>query len=251
MLALFPGFSTGCSTARRFPSVASAGIPTTQPGTKTDYVASPGDQLKISVLRRSDFQPAVTLESASISSTGILNLPLVGDLNVGGKTMSELRTAIERAYARELIEPIVQINVTEARGNKLLVLGEVRNPGSYRVAPHMTALEAVVQAGGFTTDSDEKAIILLRNEQSGTRPAQPTGGVALNLQRMLERAEHRQNVELLPGDILYVPPDYIARSDRFFTFVSNMLAPISNSAGTVSNIVILSSVAGSGGGATR
>ena len=215
-----------------------------QPAKAVKYRVSPGDTLKVTVLRRSDLQPVVTLDSVRVDANGKISLPLVGGVNLNGTDLDGVRSAIETAYGGQLIFPVVYVEVKESRGSQIFVLGEVKTPGIYQAAPNMTALEAVMQAGGLTREAEKGGVVLLRPQVAG--PSASGNAAKLDFKKLLEQAEFKQDIALVPGDILYVPPDYIARSDRLFTHISKMLAPITNAAGAVGTVFFISR-AGEGG----
>jgi hypothetical protein len=82
-------------------------------------------------------------------------------------------------------------------------------------------------------------ILLLRTTK--VSDAGPVVG-AVSFQELFRRADVRQNVVLRPNDILYVPPDYIARSNRVLQHISNIVSPFAQVFGIISQVVILSRV---------
>lgn len=228
----------GCASRTKFPSAEQAGMTISQPAKALEYRVSPGDTLKVTVLRRSDLQPVVTLDAVRVDANGKISLPLVGGVNLKGMDLDGARSSIETAYSEQLIFPVVYVEVKESRGSQIFVLGEVRTPGIYRAAANMTALEAVMQAGGLTSEAEKGGIVLLRRGAAG--PSASGNAAKLDFKKLVEQAEFKQDVALLPGDILYVPPDYIARSDRLFTHISKMLAPITNTSAAVGTVYLIS-----------
>jgi polysaccharide export outer membrane protein len=99
-----------------------------------------------------------------IDPQGRINLALIGTVQAGGKTISELETEIERAYgAKYLQNPEVSIFVEESAGQKITVDGAVRKPGIYTVSSTSTLLEVVAQAGGFSEIADDQKTYIFRD----------------------------------------------------------------------------------------
>jgi polysaccharide export outer membrane protein len=110
-------------------------------------VLNPGAVLDISVYasgkKELDFTTTVAPDST-------IMLPLVGTQKVGGLDANKLTARLHRVYDKEyFVNPQVLVNVKEY-GGRVLVSGEVRQPGLYPVGMGLTALSATVLAGGFT-----------------------------------------------------------------------------------------------------
>jgi len=150
-----------------------------------EYTLGPGDRLRVIVFK----EPELSGEF-EISGTGVLSLPLIGQVEAEGLTVSGLEDALEAEYADGyLVDPRVNVEVLNYR--PFFIIGEVQGPGSYPYSAGMTALNAVAQAGGFTYRADQSRIFLTRGD--GAEFSVPFS----------------QRVVILPGDIIRVP-------ERFF-----------------------------------
>ena len=125
------------------------------------YLIGPGDILRISVFKN----PDLSLD-ARVSEAGTLSYPLIGSVTVGGLTLS----AAERKIAELLKEggfvlnPQVNILITQVLGGLVSVIGEVNTPGRYSVEAaggHLSGMLAV--AGGIAQTGSDMVIV------SGTR----------------------------------------------------------------------------------
>ena len=83
-----------------------------------------------------------------IVGDGIAALPLVGNIYLGGKTVSEAAKTIKSAYKPGYIKD-PEINVQVLNYRPFYIWGQVDSPGKYPHINGMTVLEAVVIAGGF------------------------------------------------------------------------------------------------------
>ncbi|RME52612.1 MAG: hypothetical protein D6795_06525 [Deltaproteobacteria bacterium] len=86
--------------------------------------------------------------------------------------------------------------------DKCYVLGEVKNPGAFKVVKGFTVLSAIVQAGGFTEFASPNKTKLIRG--SGKEKIERT----LKLKRLWNNGDQRDNIELQPGDIIIVPQGF-------------------------------------------
>lgn len=101
--------------------------------------------------------------------------------------------------------------------NKVFVLGEVKNPKSVILKGKMTVIDAIAEAGGYTRDAVTKSVMIIRGELGSQK------GIRVNLTRILKEADIGQNIELEPGDIVYVPMAFVVNIERFLRDIS---API-------------------------
>ncbi len=114
------------------------------------YKLSPFDLVKVSVYGEDDLQC-----EQRISDKGILSMPLLGGVQVGGYTVSEAEELVERAFVQQqyLRNPVVSISIERFAPKIVTVLGEVEKPGPVEI-PHgrngIPLLVAVAGAGGFT-----------------------------------------------------------------------------------------------------
>ena len=93
--------------------------------------------------------------------------------------------------------------------NKIYILGEVNSPSVIEFKEKLTLVEAIAKAGGYTNNAVTRSIIVIRGELGSQK------GVRLNLSRVLNKGDIAQNIELKPGDIVYVPKTFIANIERF------------------------------------
>ena len=78
----------------------------------------------------------------------------------------------------------------------------------------LTLVEAVTEAGGFTENSVKSSVIVLRGELGAMK------GYRVNMSRLFKKGDIGLNIELEPGDIVYVPRSFIADIERFLRDVS-------------------------------
>jgi polysaccharide export outer membrane protein len=151
------------------------------------YLLGSGDKLRISFFGKhySDLSGDYEIDGA-----GIVPLPLVGNIRLGGKTISEAENAIKDAYKPDYVkDPRVSVQVLNYR--PFYIWGQVNAPGSYPYVNGITVLEAVVIAGGFTKRAKQGKMKIIR----GNDPS---------------RTEHDATPEtvILPGDVIEVPQRY-------------------------------------------
>ncbi len=120
-----------------------------------DYIIGPGDLLRVQI---ADFPlPGQQfVEPKSVSDTGNVNMPDVGEVPVDGLTESEAADAIEEAYVRAgIFQPgAARINVitVDAKNRRFSIVGgAVGQPGRYIIErPEYRMLDALADARGIS-----------------------------------------------------------------------------------------------------
>jgi polysaccharide export outer membrane protein len=135
----------------------------------SDYRLGPEDVLDIQVWGRPDLKGSVTVDSA-----GRIQVPLLGEMRVEGRSPAELaRDLTERYQLLDPSVPEVLVSVTAYNSHKVTVLGEVRTPGQYgfRVMPDLWG--AIYAAGGPGPAADLSRVQLIRDnpEHGASRTA--------------------------------------------------------------------------------
>ena len=98
--------------------------------------------------------------------------------------------------------------------NKVFVLGEVKNPKVVNIKGRLTITEAIAEAGGFAQNAVKSSVIVISGELGSQK------GIRVDLKQFLKRADASQNVELKPGDIVYVPKSFVADIERFLAAIA-------------------------------
>ena len=181
----------------------------------TEFILGAGDTIKISVYRQDDLERSILIDPS-----GIITYPLIGDIQAAGISIFQLRDKIRDGLSKYIVDPQVSVGVTTIQSQKVIVLGEIENPGLFSLDSPMTALEAMSRAGGFTNDAKQKSILLIRG---GLKKPEL---LTLNLEKALKEGELEHNIILQNGDIIYVPRTFISNVDRFFTHLSTIISPL-------------------------
>jgi len=136
----------------RFPAAASAGPP-------AEYKIGPFDKLNISVYR----EPDLSATDMAVDAAGAINMPLIGSVDVSGRTAAQASTDIAGLYnAKYLRDAQVTVTVSEAVSKRVVVEGQVNQPGVFPIEGRMTLLEALAQARGTTTTAASKEVVIFR-----------------------------------------------------------------------------------------
>lgn len=199
-----------------------------------DYLLGAGDTIRINV-----FQNPELMTETRVSESGLVSFPLVGEVNVGGKTIQ----AAEKAIAQGLVkgkfvqQPQVNIVLLAVRGNQVAVMGMVNKPGRYPLETFNIHLsEAIAIAGGvLPTAGNGKALL------TGTRNGQPYK-YEVELASLFLNDKKSDDIVVTNGDIIYVVPGnqvsilgQVLRPGRFAleTYKMNLVDALSLSGGMI------------------
>jgi protein involved in polysaccharide export with SLBB domain len=158
-------------------------------------------------------------EIQTLRPDGKISLQLVGEVDAQGKTPSELCSELTRIYSPYLRDPNVTVIVRTFYNRRVYVGGQVMKPGLVEMPAKLTALEAIIQAGGFDMrDAELRNVIVIRHKDNQRY------GYSLNLKPFLTGGEI-QPFYLEPQDILYVPQTEIAQANQWIDQHINKLVP--------------------------
>lgn len=129
------------------------------------YKLAAGDMITITVYGEDDLKK----ERTRLTDAGTISYPVLGEIEVRGKTVGDLEKAIaDGLRGRYLVNPRVSVTIDEYR--PFFINGQVSRPGSYPYQPGLTVSKAVTIAGGFTERASQSKIFLVREgDRSGTR----------------------------------------------------------------------------------
>ncbi len=141
-------------------------LPTAQEVDKEEaYRVGKQDVLRIEVAGDQDF----TREAATVSESGTINYPVLGDLKIEGLSLIEIGEMIRNLLIERklLTQPAVSVSVKEYRSQSVTVLGEVRSTGKYYLKGREKLFDKIVEAGGLTPNAGE--IVISRTTTDGTQ----------------------------------------------------------------------------------
>lgn len=166
-----------------------------------EYVIQPGDELEVKFRVTSDLN-----ETVVVRPDGMITLQIIGDVMAASHTAEGLRQALMTAYAQSLKNPDLVVILRKPAGNHVYVGGEVLTPGRINIPGQITALQAIILAGGFKDTADKKRIILRRDDGYMEE---------LNLKKEIHNGYVGYDVPLRPSDVIFVPKSRIAKVNQF------------------------------------
>jgi len=181
------------------------GAPAQADGNKKSYIhtLALADRVRIAVYQEDDLTSVTRIDAR-----GKVNLPLIGEIAIGGLTVVDAQTAIENAYkdGRYLRNPQVTVSVEEYAPREVSIQGRIRNPGRYTlpVESTLTVVELVTKAGGIDDIGKGSAVTVTRILPDGTKKVF-TVDVDSIIRGKRDTKTDDSALLLQPGDIVYVP----------------------------------------------
>ncbi len=161
-----------------------------------EYKISAADLISVTVYDVQDMS-----RKARVDGKGVISLPLVGSVKIGGKTLAEARELIEKKLADYVVRPQVSLFIEEY-GNKLFfVMGEVQKPGSYSMPTEsrVTVLEAISTAGGFTPVAAQDRARVLRYVNGESK------SYTIDVRTITRAGQKDKDMTLEPNDVIFIP----------------------------------------------
>jgi polysaccharide biosynthesis/export protein len=149
-------------------------------------------------------------QTVSVQPDGYISLRGVDAIRVEGKTLPEVTSSIQSAYASIMHDPVVSIELKDFEKPYFLVGGQVGHPGKFDLRGETTATEAVTIAGGLTEASKHSEVLLFHRVPDGWIQVKK-----LNMKKMLHDGKLDEDAYLQPGDFLYVPKNTMSKISRF------------------------------------
>jgi polysaccharide export outer membrane protein len=192
---------------------AAAPPPAQAPTPNPTYVVGPTDVLSIRVFD----EPTLSCD-CTVDADGSITFPLVGRVEIGGKTLRETETILTTLLRKDYVRRAqVSVEVKNYRSRSIYVLGEVRQPGKYSIDNEVTLLEVIANAGSLTPAAGNTIIIRRQKDLTApiTGPADPEHDTGIEIMRIsyddLREGRKLSNISLQDGDTLFIP-----EAERFY-----------------------------------
>ncbi len=174
------------------------------------YTLNPGDVVEVQYRYTPEYNQTVTIQP-----DGYVSLEIVGDVKIGGLTLAQVRTTILKKASVRLNDPEVTLLLKEFQKPYFVVAGEVAQPGKFEMRENITALQAIILAGGFKDSAKSSQIILFRKINSEMAEVK-----VINLKKIKRTSDLEKDLALQAGDMLMVPQNTITKIERYVKLAS-------------------------------
>src|SRR6185437_6551312 len=175
-----------------FRNVPSTFAPLDRVPVTPDYIIGPGDELLIRGWGQIDIN-----YRAVVDRTGAIYIPRIGAVSVAGLRYADLNDALKRDIGRVFKNFDLNVTLGRLRSIQIFVVGQVRQPGAYTISSLSTLVNALFASGGPTNRGSMRQIVLKRQGKEITR---------FDLYDLIAAGDKSKDAQLLPGDVIYVPP---------------------------------------------
>ena len=171
---------------------------------EAEYLIVPGDILRISVFKN----PDLSLD-ARVSEAGAVSYPLIGSVPVTGLTLPAAEKKIGQMLKDGgfVLNPQVNILLTQALGNLVSVIGSVNTPGRYSIEAAGGHLTGMLAAAGGISDAGGDSVIV-----TGIRNGKPFRR-EIDIVKMSMSGTAADDIDLQGGDTLFV-----SRAPMFYIY---------------------------------
>lgn len=171
-----------------------------------NYQLGVNDQISIRSLHASEIND----KAVRIDTSGSINLPLIGRVQIAGLTIQQAEAAISRQLVPYYRDVDVSVNVTEFKSQPVSVLGAVHMPGVYQMQGQKTLIELISLAGGFDVDAGYALKVTRRREygppSAGRIREEKDYYVSeVNTSALVAAKDPALNFSIEPNDVISVP----------------------------------------------
>lgn len=203
LLALLLG---SCATQNMLHKTAIAQAPAAfQPNPGYQYLIHKDDKISLSIWDHDDMSVGsvygiynsneVYGKWLLVDAAGNITVPKLGEVHVEGLTVREAEQQFAKLYRKWIIDPVIEVKVLN---KEVTLMGELKTPGKYLLEKdYNTLLDVVSKAGDFDFYANKKKIQVIRQTNGRTETVQ------VDLTKAA--ADFRENIQIYPGDIIYVP----------------------------------------------
>jgi polysaccharide export outer membrane protein len=171
-----------------------------------DYRIGPDDLIQVTIYNIPEQEARATPRTVTlrVSQQGMIVVPLVGEVNVRGKTIADVQEELGKRYTKYIRNPQVGVMVTEYR-QRVSVMGAVQKPGVFELTGPKTVMDMLALAGGVTERAGNQ-VHVYRQDEKGNRQSQVIDLMVLaNNTGVISNDTQAINMALQAGDVVNVP----------------------------------------------
>ncbi len=160
-----------------------------------DFVVLAGDVLQVTVWKEEGMDREV-----QVLSDGAITFPLIGTVNVQGKTLPEIQSIIKKHLESTIPNASVAVSINAPLGHKASILGQVQKPSEFVMTSNIGVMQLISQAGGLTPYADKDKITIIRRGSDGKKEV-----IYFPYKNISRGKDLDKDIDLKPGDVVFVP----------------------------------------------
>jgi len=186
----------GLSVLGLLPSVPAVSAQTPPPAPSGSAQPPPSYRIGVDdVLTVSVWDNKELDETAFVRPDGKISLPLIGEIQAAGLTVTELASQLNDLYGKTVKGAQATVLVKSINSRPVFFLGGVGKPGPMQLTQDLTLLQAVSMAGGLIPTADIESAFILRGDQR----------IAVDFVKLIQKGDVSQNIKLMPRDTIVIP----------------------------------------------
>jgi polysaccharide export outer membrane protein len=193
---------TLCTVASLFAPLCNAQAPLK---TRPRYLLRPGDTLDLQYRLTPEFNQTVMVQP-----DGYINVNIAGTVFVNGMTVDQMHDLIIQKVSSRLKDPELNLVLETFTHPYVVVAGQVTKPGQIELKDNMTALGAILMAGGFTPNAKSGQVIVFRKVNENMAEVK-----ILHLSGIKKTSQLERDMALQSGDMILVPQDTISKIEHY------------------------------------
>ena len=154
------------------------------------YVIGAADLLEVQVWDNKDLNQVVF-----VRPDGKISLPLIGEVQAGGKTVQQLQDALAVLYTKTVKGANVTVIIKEIKSRPVYFIGGFAKPGVEQLTRDLRLVQAISIVGGLLPTADGDNGFLLRGDRR----------IPIDFTRLLQKGDVSQDMRLEPGDAVVAP----------------------------------------------
>ena len=174
------------------------------------YQVSDGDILDLSFPYTPEFNQTLTIQP-----DGFISVRGVGDIHVEGETVPEIEAGLRAAYAKIMNNPDVTVTLKKFNMPYFIASGQVAKPGKYDLHGDTSLMEALAIAGGLSDQAKSSHVFLFHRVSK-----QWVQVKKIDVKKMMTAGNLQEDLDIKPGDLIWVPKSAFATVSRFIPYSS-------------------------------
>jgi len=157
-----------------------------------EYVLGAGDEVRVQIWGAVDYSGTHTLDR-----NGQITLPKVGTFALAGVALRDLESVLRSQIGKVFTNFNVNANLGRLRSIQVYVVGQARQPGTYKLSSLSTLVNALFASGGPSSNGSMRNIQLTRAGKVVT---------SLDLYDFIAKGDKGRDLPLQAGDVIVIPP---------------------------------------------
>jgi polysaccharide export outer membrane protein len=159
---------------------------------KHEYIIGVADVIQISVYHIADLSGGGT-----VRPDGVVTMPLIGDVQVAGKTPSQVREEMKKRLSGYVkADTVINVTVTGFNSYRFVVTGAVNHGGAMSQKYYITVSEAIAAAGGPNKFAGDQIVIYRLDANRKVRE------IPISYKALMSGKHPEQDICVVTGDTI-------------------------------------------------